>query len=316
MTFGNETPEDEAYRMVHMARDKGINLFDTANVYNAGESERILGRIVRDFRNDIILATKAFFPTGKGANQMGGSRLHLVQALEDSLVRLGTDRIDIFFLHKFDQLTPLEETLRSLELLVQSGKILSVGVSNFSAWQTMKAVGIAEKNSWLPISCVQPMYNLIKRQAEVEILPLCEAEGLACFPYNPLAGGLLTGKYGSSCASSEGRLRDNKMYEARYGFKANLAVAENLKNLAGRLGVETAAFAIAWVMNHRNVTAPLIGARNVEQLKSCLKVLEYEVNPSDLNKVSELTPEPPFATDRSEEGGQYTFEGMNFGLLK
>jgi aryl-alcohol dehydrogenase-like predicted oxidoreductase len=232
MTFGHEADASESKKMFHLARDRGINFFDTANVYTGGRSEEILGDLIKDCRQDVVVATKAYFPIGKGPNDRGGSRYHLIHAVEASLKRLKTDHIDVFYLHRFDEQTPLEETLRAVEFLVQSGKILHPAVSNFSAWQMVKALGIADKKSWSPICAIQPMYNLVKRQAEVEIFPAADVENLAVLPYNPLAGGLLTGKYFSGKADDASRLNAADMYRIRNMTEESVETAKKFVQFA------------------------------------------------------------------------------------
>jgi len=208
MTFGGEADEAEAAAMFNYCREQGINFFDTANVYHQGRSEEILGRLIQDCREEVIIATKVYFPTGEDVNARGSSRRHIFLALEASLRRLKTDYIDLYYLHRFDDFTALEESLRALDDLVRQGKIMYIGVSNFAAWQVAKALGLQALHNWAPLVCLQPMYNLVKRQAEVEILPLAQAEKLAVCPYSPLGGGLLTGKYSSSQKPASGRLLD------------------------------------------------------------------------------------------------------------
>ena len=173
MSFGGDADQEASLAMYSRVRDAGINFFDCADVYVGGRSEEILGRLVKGSRDELVISTKAYFPTSSDANARGATRYHLVRAVEASLRRLDTDRIDVFFLHRYDDVTPLEETLRAVEMLVQQGKILYPAVSNFAAWQTARALGIAERWGWQPIACTQPMYNLVKRQAEVEIFPAC-----------------------------------------------------------------------------------------------------------------------------------------------
>ncbi len=301
MPFGGDVDEPLAARMFALARDRGINVFDCADVYAEGRAEQVLGRLVAPCRNEVVLATKVYFPTGKDGNARGGSRYHLVRAAEASLKRLGTDRIDIYYLHRFDDVTPLEETLRALESLVASGKVLYPAVSNFAAWQTARALGIAERNGWSPIVCTQPMYNLAKRQAEVEILPMCQAEGLGVFPYSPTGGGLLTGKYGRERRPERGRLVDVPMYRTRYGDAQNYELAERFTEYAHARGLDPVALAIAWVAAHPAVTAPLVGARDLEQLERCLAAAELELDAATRAELDALAPAPPPATDRNEE---------------
>jgi aryl-alcohol dehydrogenase-like predicted oxidoreductase len=301
MSFGGDADEAESARLYRRAREAGINLFDCADVYAKGRAEEILGRLAASERDELVLATKAYFPTSRGQNARGSSRYHLVRAVEDSLRRLATDRIDLFFLHRFDDQTALEETLRGLELLVQQGKLLYPAVSNFSAWQTARALGVQERLGWAPLVAVQPMYNLLKRQAEAEILPLARAEQLAAFPYSPLAGGLLSGKYGAARRPESGRIVDVAMYATRYSDPENFRIAEAFGELAAELGHHPATLAVAWVAAQPGVTAPILGARNVEQLEPALAAAELALEPELVARLSALSPAPPPATDRNEE---------------
>ncbi|MGD0783215.1 MAG: aldo/keto reductase, partial [Candidatus Aminicenantales bacterium] len=195
MTFGKESDEAESAAVFRRCREAGLNFFDCADIYAGGRSEEILGRLIRDCRGDVVITSKFYFPSGTGPNDQGATRLHLRAALESSLRRLGTDRIDVYFIHRFDDRTPLEETLRALDDAVRQGKINHVGASNFAAWQVMKGLGLAALHEWAPFQVLQPMYSLVKRQAECEILPMALAEGLGVIPFSPMAGGLLSGKY-------------------------------------------------------------------------------------------------------------------------
>ncbi len=307
MSFGGDADETTSGAMYRRCRDAGVNLFDCADVYVEGRSEEILGRLIAGHRDQVVLTSKAYFPTGEGRNDRGTSRYHLVRAVEASLKRLGTDRIDVYFLHRFDDVTPLEETLRGVEQLVQQGKILYPAVSNFAAWQTSKALGIAERHGWAKVTAIQPMYNLVKRQAEVELFPMAEAEGLAVFPYSPLGGGLLTGKYGVESRPEGGRLTTNKMYEVRYGTRAIYEIAEAFTALAAELGHHPVSLAIAWVASHPAVTAPLLGARNLEQLEPALAAAEITLDEETRARISALSPEPPPATDRNEERSEHNY---------
>ncbi|MGE5182057.1 MAG: aldo/keto reductase [Acidobacteriota bacterium] len=228
MSFGGDSDEAAAAQIWRAARDAGVNFVDTADVYNEGRSEEILGRLMRGERDDIVLATKAYFPTGPGPNARGSSRYHLVRAVEASLRRMQTDRIDVFYLHRFDDVTDLTETLRAVDDLVRAGKILYPACSNFAAWQVAHALGLAALHGFAPIVAVQPMYNLVKRAAEIELLPMAQALDLAVVPYSPTGGGLLTGKYAADRRPERGRLVDWKMYQTRYADPAYYAVAGNL----------------------------------------------------------------------------------------
>ncbi len=299
MSFGGDADEATSREMFVRCRDVGINFFDCADVYAAGRSEMFLGKFMAGSRDELVIATKAHGGTGAAPTSRGSTRYHLVRAVEESLKRLGTDRIDILYLHHFDLDTALDDTLKSLELLVAQGKILYPAASNFSAWQTMRALGIAERRGFAPLACVQPMYNLAKRQAEVEILPMAIEMGLGVCSYSPLAGGLLTGKYAT--AGAQGRLLTNTAYQVRYGDRLNHDIAGGLSALAREIGQHPAGIAVAWVATHPGITAPILGARNVEQLEPSLKALEVHMTPELRERVSKLSPAPPPANDRSEE---------------
>ena len=277
MSFGGIADEKMSRQMFDMCRDAGINFFDCANVYVKGKSEEILGKFIKDCRNDVVITSKVYFKTGDGQNMGGASRYHIMRAVEDSLRRLNTDYIDLYFIHRFDNTTPIEETMRVLDDLVRAGKILYVGASNFAAWQIAKANGIAEKNSWSRFECIQPMYNLVKRQAEVEILPMAISEQIGVINYSPLGGGLLTGKYSGGDKPEVGRLVDNKMYQIRYGEDQMYTVAEKFAKLAKDEGINPVSLAIAWTAKHQGVTAPIIGARNTQQLQASLDAVNVNL---------------------------------------
>jgi len=301
MTFGWVADQKTSAAIFHRCQEAGINFFDCANVYAGGRSEEILGALIDDCRDEIVLTTKFYGSTGEDVNARGASRYHIRQAVEDSLRRLNTDRIDVYFIHHFPTDVPLEGVLRSLDDLVREGKILYPAASNFAAWQVAKSLGISAARGWVRFEVLQPMYNLVKRQAEVEILPLAQSENLGVIPYSPLGGGLLTGKYAPDQKPDEGRLTDNPMYQKRYGQEWVYEVAGAFTQFARERGYEPAALAVAWAASHPGVTAPIIGARNLEQLEGSLKSLEIEMNPELRAEISALSPEPPPATDRWEE---------------
>lgn len=301
MSFGGDADEPTSAALFKRCRDAGINFFDCANTYAGGKSEEILGRLVKGSRQDLILTSKVYFPTGADVNARGATRRNILAQVEGSLKRLDTDYLDVYFIHHFDDTTPLPETLRALDDLVRAGKILYPAASNFAAWQVAKALGLSALHDWAPFAVLQPMYNLVKRQAEVEILPLALSEGLGVIPYSPLGGGLLTGKYARGVRPQSGRLVENAMYQVRYGAEWVYDVAERFTAFARQRGYEPAALAVAWVGSHPAVTAPIIGARNLQQLEGSLKSLEIDMTPELRAEVSALSPEPPPATDRSEE---------------
>jgi aryl-alcohol dehydrogenase-like predicted oxidoreductase len=307
MSFGGDADEAAAAQIWRAARDAGINFVDTADVYNEGRSEEILGRLIRSERDEIVLATKAYFPTTKDANARGSSRYHLVRAVEASLRRLGTDRIDVFYLHRFDDATDLGETLRAVDDLVRAGKILYPACSNFAAWQVTHALGVARAERYVPLVAIQPMYNLVKRTAEIEILPMAQAVGIGVIPYSPTGGGLLTGKYGTNRRPERGRLIDWKMYETRYADPQLFAIADAFCALAAELGHAPTTLAAAWVASHPAVTSVLAGGRNVEQLAPAFAAATVELDAQTRARISALSPEPPPATDRNEEKTAFNF---------
>jgi aryl-alcohol dehydrogenase-like predicted oxidoreductase len=246
---------------------------------------------------------------GGDINDRGLSRRHILSSVEGSLRRLGTDRVEILFLHTVDPLTPVEETLRTLDRIVRQGKALHIGVSNWAAWQIALALGTSRRERLERFSCAQPMYNLVKRQAEVEIFPLAQAESLGILTYSPLGGGLFAGKYGRDRRPERGRLVENRMYEARYGEVAYYDVAEEFTSLAREQGVSPVTLAVAWVKTNPAVTAPIIGARNVEQLEPSLQAAEFSVDADLRSRLSALSPTPPLATDRSEEQKGVAYKG-------
>jgi aryl-alcohol dehydrogenase-like predicted oxidoreductase len=307
MSFGGDADEATAAELWRAARAAGVNFIDTADVYNEGRSEEMVGRFARGERDDLVIATKAYFPTGPGPNARGASRFHLVRACEASLRRLATDRIDVYYVHRFDDVTDPSETLRALDDLVRAGKILYPACSNFAAWQVAHALGLAALAGLAPLVAVQPMYNLVKRTAEIELLPMASALGISVVPYSPTGGGLLTGKYGADKRPSQGRLVDWKMYQTRYADAAYYDIAEKFSALAAELGHHPATLAVAWVASHPAVTSVLIGARNTEQLAPSLAAAHVELDEPTRARISALSPAPPPATDRNEEVTAHNF---------
>lgn len=289
MQFGGKADESESAAMYDACRQAGINFFDTAYGYTGGQSETILGSFIAPERDKVFLATKCAAD--------GSSRENITAQFTESRSRLAQDWVDLLYLHRWDDQTPLEETFETLAELVESGSVRHIGVSNFSAWQTMKASRVASSLG-IRISVLQPMYNLVKRQVEVEILPMAISEGFAVCSYSPLGGGLLTGKYGQS---TEGRLVEDKMYNARYGPKWMHDAAVALSSVAGELGVSPATLAVAWAARHPGLHGPIISARSVEQLASSLAAIDFKMDEALYTKVSALSPTPAPATDRLEE---------------
>ncbi|PLS21739.1 aldo/keto reductase [Neptunicoccus cionae] len=292
MQFGGGSDEAESEAVFKTCRDAGINFFDSAWVYTDGASETILGKLAKAERDSLIL-------TSKGGYIGPSSRENLTTQLDESLRRMQTDYVDIYFIHRFDDDTPLEETFDTLAAMQQAGRIRYIGVSNYAAWQVMKAQGIAAA-AGTKIDVIQPMYNLVKRQAEVELLPMCLSEGIKVTPYSPLGGGLLTGKYAKG-QKTDGRLSKDDRYAARYGLEQMHQTAEELVALAADKGVDPAVLAVGFVAAHPAITAPIISARTVEQLRPSLAAMTAPLSAADYAKISALSPKPAPATDRLEE---------------
>ena len=298
MSFGGDADAATSAAMYQACRDDGINFFDCADQYNNGRAEEILGALMQGHRDDLVITTKCYNPSGADINARGTSRRHVVRAVEASLKRLKTDRVEVLFLHQFDKHTPIEESMRALEDLVRTGKVLYPAVSNYAAWQVQRAVGIQEHNNWARLQVIQPMYNLVKRQAEVELLPMAQANGIGVIPYSPGAAGLLSGKYSGQAS---GRIKSNKNYAARYGEEWVFEVAEQFVSFCKARGLHPVATAVAWVGAHPAVTAPIIGARNVGQLRDSLASVQVEMTPALRAEIAALSRTPPPATDRLEE---------------
>ncbi len=292
MQFGGTASAADAAELYAACRDAGITHFDTAHAYTNGASERLLGDLVRPERAAVFVATKAGYVGGS-------SRQNILSTFDESRQRLQLDHVDLLYLHRFDDATPLEETFETLAKLQSDGLITHIGVSNFAAWQVMKAQAVAAKLG-TSISHIQPMYNLVKRQAEVEILPMAQAEGLVPCTYSPLGGGLLTGKY-SADAQTEGRLATDHRYAARYGLPQMHKAAQDLAALAADMGVHPATLAVAWVLQHPAAPLPILSARNAAQLAPSLAAINYALDAETYAKLQALFPAPPPATDRIEE---------------
>jgi len=290
MQFGGTADASASRAMFDACREAGINFFDTAHTYTGGGSEEILSGLIGQERDALIIATKVGY-TG------GSSRENIRTQFEESRSRLNLDTVDILYLHRWDPTTPLQETFETLSEFQSQGKIRHIGVSNFAAWQVMKAQAVAEQLG-TRIDVIQPMYSLIKRQAEVELFPMALSEGIAVVPYSPLGSGLLTGKY---LAGGSGRLSTDTRYAARYGQTWMVETAKALSNFANEMKVDPATLAVAWAGHHAAVAAPIISARNAEQLVPSLKAMTLLLNDEQYAAVEALSPRPAPATDRLEE---------------
>lgn len=301
MTFGLQCDEAASFAILDAAAQAGINFLDTADVYplggtleDVGRTEEIIGKWLRGRRDQFIVATKCAGKAGPAPWQQGTSRKHVLSAVEASLRRLGTDYVDLYQVHHFDAATPHDETLEAFDTIVRSGKARYVGCSNYLAYRLARALGRSEALGLTRFASVQPRYNLLFRQIERELLPLCAEEGLAVMPYNPLAGGLLTGKHRASAPPPEGRFTlgtAGSMYAERYWKEREFAAVAALADLAGEAGVELTTLAVAWVLANPAITAPIVGASRPEQLKANVAALDLAIDPGLKAKLDALTHE-------------------------
>ncbi|MGI5816489.1 MAG: aldo/keto reductase [Armatimonadota bacterium] len=292
MMFGDPTDERTSLDMIERALDAGINFLDTADKYNTGESERIVGKALEGRREEIVLATKVTLPMSEGPNMSGSSRKHIIEGCEASLRRLGTDYIDLYYLHKPDPETPIEESLSAMDHLVRQGKVLYVGMSNFHAWRVADALGVQALQNWEPLVAVQPLYNIANRDIEVELLPACEELGLGVVSYSPIARGVLTGKYAAGEEPPEDSRagRGNERIMQTEFRPSNFELAQEVVKLADEIGCTAAQLAVAWVMANELVTCPIIGPRTPEQLEDNLGAPEVEITPEIEARIDELVP--------------------------
>ncbi|MDR3500371.1 MAG: aldo/keto reductase [Parvibaculum sp.] len=300
MTFGGKgtlfgimggLDQKESDALVGQSLDAGINFVDTANVYAGGESETILGKALGVKRKDVVLATKAFGRMGSGPNQVGVSRLALMQQVEASLKRLGTDYIDLYQIHGWDPVTPIDEALRTFDDLVRQGKVRYVGVSNWSAWQIMKALGISERQGLEKFATLQAYYSLVGRDLEHEIVPFLEDQKLGLLTWSPLAGGVLSGKFSRDSRANEGRRTqfDFPPVDVEHAYD----VIDVLKGIANKYGVTVAQVALGWQLHKSYVTSVIIGAKNETQLKDNLGAVDVKLSAEDLAAIDKVSAPKP-----------------------
>ncbi|MFD2332360.1 aldo/keto reductase [Cohnella sp. GCM10020058] len=301
--FGKRSDRETSIRIIHEALDGGINMLDTANIYAGTQSESIIGEALAGRRHEAVLATKAGLPMGQGPNDRGSSRFHLRRELESSLKRLKTDYVDLYQIHTFDPGTPLEETLRTLDDLVASGKVRYIGASNYAAWELMKALGISERRGLERFVCTQASYSLADRTPETELIPLCLDQGVGLIPYFPLAGGILTGKYGvSGDTAPEGSRADTDPSFRRFlGGRAD-ELGRQVAALAEELGVQPAVLAIAWLLARPAVATVIAGATRPEQLRANLEANALHLSEDTLSRLDRISEDfrqgNPFAVYR------------------
>ncbi len=290
MMFGGATDEADSIRIMQRALDDGVNFFDTANIYNAGQSEVVVGKAIANRRHDVVLATKGRQPMGEGPNSRGATRLHLVRELDSSLRRLNTDFVDIYYVHTPDYETPIEETLRALDDMVRSGKVHYIACSNFRAWRLCEALWTSDRLNLHAFRCVQPLYNIVNRDIEVELLPLCQEYGLAVVSYSPLARGILTGKYKPGVVAPEGSRaarNDVRMQQAEWR-EESLQVAAEVARYCEEKSISPSRFALAWCLANPILTSVILGPRTMEQYednKACLEITLTEEDEAFINSL-------------------------------
>jgi aryl-alcohol dehydrogenase-like predicted oxidoreductase len=299
MTFGSRwkhigtTSQEEADALVGRCLEAGINFFDTADVYSDGESEAILGRALGKRRKDVILATKVRGRTSEDPNDVGLSRRHILDSVDASLRRLGTDTIDLYQVHCWDALTPLEETLRALDDCLRWGKVRYIGASNYAAWQLMQALAVSERLDLERFVTLQPLYNLVVRDIELELVPLCQDQGLGILPWSPLAGGFLSGKYRRGAEPPAGARRTLAQEQfLRFDEERALDVVEVLAGIAAEHGGTVAQAALNWLLAKPWVSSVIIGARTREQLDDELGAVRWSLAPEEVARLDALMPPP------------------------
>jgi aryl-alcohol dehydrogenase (NADP+) len=302
MTFGLQCNDEQSRAILDASAAAGINFIDTADVYplggsleTVGRTEDIVGRWLRPRRSEFIVATKCVGRMGPNQWDQGASRKHVLDAIDGSLQRLGTDYVDLYQLHSYDPTTPIDETLEALDAIVRSGKARYVGCSNFLAYKLARAIGRSEARGLVRFDSVQPRYNLIFREIERELLPLCAEEGIGVIPYNPLAGGLLSGKHDRGAAPGQGTRftvpNAGTMYQQRYWHERELDTVDALRPIAADAGISMATLAVAWVLANPTITSAIIGASRPEQLADSVAAMDVVLDPATKERLDELTTE-------------------------
>ena len=300
MIFGEEnersTEKKTAIKMIHQYLDQGGNHIDTANVYAEGRSEEIVGEALQGKRDQVILATKTRFPMGKGPNDQGLSRFHIIKSVEDSMRRLKVDHIDLLYMHCWDPITPIEESLRAFDDLVASGKVNYIGVSNFKAWQLMKALAVSDRGGWIRFVAAQYQYSLVERGIESEISELCINEGVGIVPWGPLGGGFLSGKYQKGDKPGSGRLammpEETEEAWVRRSIERNWKILELMDQISSKHNVTHSQIALAWLLDQPGVDSIIIGARTPQQLKDNMEAAEITLPDEELEELSQSSELP------------------------
>jgi len=286
MTYGSSQwrqwvlDEDDSRPFIQRALELGINFFDTADIYSFGQSEEILGRVLTEFarRDEVVIATKVYFPMGEGPNQRGLSRVHILHSIENSLRRLRTDYVDLYQIHRWDPETPIEETLEALHEVVKSGKARHIGASSMYAWQFAKSLYLADLHGWTRFISMQNHYNLVYREEEREMLPLCRAEGIGVIPWSPLARGFLTGNRSLHGWGTTTRAQVDDFAHGMYYQETDFEVVDRVMELAKQREAAPAQIALAWLLHQPGITAPIIGASKMHHLEDAVAALEIKLS--------------------------------------
>jgi aryl-alcohol dehydrogenase (NADP+) len=282
--------DDAGRPIIRRAIERGINFFDTADVYSFGVSEEILGRAVRDFtrREAVVIATKAYYPMGDAPNDRGLSRKHLFDAIDASLRRLGTDYVDLYQIHRFDHTSPLAETLQALDDIVRAGKARYIGASSMYAWEFSRALCLSERRGWTRFVTMQNHYNLVYREEEREMIPLCVSEGIGLIPWSPLARGFLAGNRGAAGQGATARAESDDFAHRLYYTDADFRIVDRVVELATKRGVTSAQIALAWILGKPGVTAPIVGASRMEHLEQAVDALDISLGDAERQHLEEL----------------------------
>jgi aryl-alcohol dehydrogenase (NADP+) len=296
MTYGDPAwrawilSEEQGRPFIRRALERGINFFDTADMYSRGTSEEVLGRAIRDFarRDHVVIATKAFYPMSEDPNDRGLSRKHLMSSIDGSLRRLGTDYVDLYQIHRYDPETPIEETLCALDDIVRAGKARYIGASSMAAWQFARALYLADRHGWTRFVSMQDHYNLVYREEEREMLPLCRDEGIGVIPWSPLARGFLAGNRRAADKGDTARAKTDDFAHRLYYMDSDFRIVERVVSLAGRRGVQPAQIALAWLLRQPGVTAPIVGASKIEHLDQAIDALEISLTDEECGELEAL----------------------------
>ena len=296
--FGGKVSPKSAAQIIHAAIDEGVNFLDTANMYQGGRSEEAIGAALKGRREEILIATKVFQPVPPGGpNDQGSSRVHILRAVEDSLQRLATDYIDLYQLHRWDENTPLEESMAALDDLIRAGKVRYIGCSNFAAWQLTQANALADLHNWTAFISIQPHYHLLEREVEAEIIPACQYLDVGILPYFPLAGGFLTGKYAPGQAAPKGSRGEESPYVQQYFTNENYAIVGQLTRFAEERGHTLNELAHAWLLAQPQISSVISGATSVEHVQANTRAIAWELNAEDLEAIRTILESPSDTAD-------------------